>query len=103
MNSPIGPNEIRVVIRPVEARDYDLGPIPAELFKKTFDAFLTALQVTDRELKRDRASSSFLNWRSIRMNSGYWKSEMLLGNTRRRRLSFSGAAQRAFTAATTRP
>ena len=48
MNSPIGPNEIRVVIRPVEARDYDLGPIPAELFKKTFDAFLTALQEIGR-------------------------------------------------------
>ena len=51
MSSPVGPNEIRVVIRPVEARDYDLGPIPAELFKKTFDAFLTALLVTDRELQ----------------------------------------------------
>ena len=60
MNSPIGPNEIRVVIRPVEARDYDLGPIPAELFKKTFDAFLTALQVTDRELQPKARSSEFL-------------------------------------------
>ena len=43
MSSPIGPNEIRVVIQPVEARDYDLVPIPAQLFKKTFDAFFTAL------------------------------------------------------------
>ena len=60
MSSPIGPNEIRVVIRPVEARDYDLGPIPAELFKKTFDAFLTALQVTDRELQPKARSSEFL-------------------------------------------
>src|SRR5215469_16349647 len=60
MNSPIGPNEIRVVIRPVEARDYDLGPIPAELFKKTFDAFLTALLVTDRELQPKARSSDFL-------------------------------------------
>ena len=60
MNSPIGPNEIRVVIRPIEARDYDLGPIPAELFKKTFDAFLTALQVTDRELQPKARSSEFL-------------------------------------------
>src|SRR5271156_3010129 len=59
MNRPIGPNEIRVVIRPVEARDYDLGPIPAELFKKTFDAFLTALQVTDRELQPKARSSEF--------------------------------------------
>jgi hypothetical protein len=58
--SPIGPNEIRVVIRPVEARDYDLAPIPAELFKKTFDAFLTALQVTDRELQPKTRSSEFL-------------------------------------------
>jgi len=60
MGSPIGSNEIRVVIRPVEARDYDLGPIPAELFKKTFDAFLTALQVTDRELQPKARSSEFL-------------------------------------------
>jgi hypothetical protein len=60
MNRPIGPNEVRVVIRPVEARDYDLGPIPAELFKKTFDAFLTALQVTDRELQPKARSSEFL-------------------------------------------
>ena len=60
MNSPIGPNEIRVVIRPIEARDYDLGPIPAELFKKTFDAFLTALQVTDRELQPKARSSEFI-------------------------------------------
>jgi len=60
MSSPIGPNEIRVVIRPVEARDYDLGPIPAELFKKTFDAFLTALQVTDRELQPKARSNEFL-------------------------------------------
>jgi hypothetical protein len=60
MSSPIGPNEIRVLIRPVEARDYDLGPIPAELFKKTFDAFLTALVVTDRELQPKARSSEFL-------------------------------------------
>src|SRR6201999_3291876 len=60
MMSPIGPNEICVVIRPGEARDYDLGPIPAELFKKTFDAFLTALQVTDRELQPKTRSSAVL-------------------------------------------
>ena len=60
MGGPIRPNEIRVVIRPVEARDYDLGPIPAEFFKKTFDAFLTALQVTDRELQPKARSSEFL-------------------------------------------
>src|SRR5271169_736347 len=60
MASPIRSNEIRVVIRPVEARDYDLGPIPAELFKKAFDAFLTALQVTDRELQPKARSSEFL-------------------------------------------
>jgi hypothetical protein len=59
MSSAIGSNEIRVVIRPVEARDYDLGPIPAELFKKTYDAFLTALQVTDRELQPKARSSEF--------------------------------------------
>ena len=59
MVSPIRTNEIRVVVRPVEARDYDLGPIPAELFKKTFDAILTALQVTDRELQPKAKSSEF--------------------------------------------
>jgi len=59
MVGPIRPNEIRVVIRPIEARDYDLGPIPAELFKKTFDAFLAALQVTDRELQPKARSSEF--------------------------------------------
>ena len=51
MSNLIGPNEVRVVIRPVEDRADDFGPIPAELFKKTFDAFLTALLVTDRELQ----------------------------------------------------
>ena len=60
MSSLIGPNEIRVVIRPVEARDYDLQPIPAELYKRTFDAFLTALLVTDRELQPKARSSEFL-------------------------------------------
>jgi hypothetical protein len=59
MSSLIGPNEIRVVIRSVEARDDDLEPIPAELFKKTFDAFLTALLVTDRELQPKARSSEF--------------------------------------------
>jgi hypothetical protein len=59
MSSLIGPNEIRVVIRPVEARDYVLGPIPAELYKRTFDAFLTALLVTDRELQPKARSSEF--------------------------------------------
>ena len=60
MGSPIRANEIRVVIRPVEARDYDLGPIPAQLFKKTFDGFLTALEMTDRELQPKARSSEFV-------------------------------------------
>jgi hypothetical protein len=60
MGSPIGPNEIRVVIQPVEARDYDQGPIPAQLFKKTFDAFFTALETTDRELQPKAKSSEFV-------------------------------------------
>jgi hypothetical protein len=59
MSSLIGANEIRVVIRPVEDRGDDFGPIPAELFKKTFDAFLTALLVTDRELQPKARSSEF--------------------------------------------
>ncbi|HXE26680.1 MAG TPA: hypothetical protein VN637_17500 [Roseiarcus sp.] len=60
MSNLIGPNEVRVVIRPVEDRGDDFGPIPAELFKKTFDAFLTALMVTDRELQPKARSSEFL-------------------------------------------
>jgi hypothetical protein len=60
MSSPIGPNEIRVVIQLVEARDYDVGPIPAQLFKKTFDGFFTALETTDRELQPKTRSSEFV-------------------------------------------
>ena len=60
MSNLIGPNEVRVVIRPVDDRGDDFGPIPAELFKKTFDAFLTALMVTDRELQPKARSSEFL-------------------------------------------
>ena len=60
MRSPVGPDEIRVVIQPVEARDYDLGPIPAQLFKKTFDGFFTALETTDRELQPKAKSSEFV-------------------------------------------
>jgi hypothetical protein len=60
MSNLIEPNEVRVVIRPVEDRGDDFGPIPAELFKKTFDAFLTALLVTDRELQPKTRSSEFL-------------------------------------------
>jgi hypothetical protein len=60
MNHSIGPNELRVVIRPIEARDFDPGPVSAPLFKKIFDAFLTALQVTDRELQPKTRSSEFL-------------------------------------------
>ena len=60
MSSPIGPNEIRVAIQLVEARDYDVGPIPAQLFKKTFDGFFTALETTDRELQPKTRSSEFV-------------------------------------------
>jgi hypothetical protein len=57
--SPIGGNEIRVIIQPVEERDYEPGPVPAELFKKVFDAFLAALTTTDRELQPKTKSSEF--------------------------------------------
>jgi hypothetical protein len=98
----MGPNEIRVLIRPVEARDYDLGPISRTL-QKTFDAFLTALQVTDRELqpKARSGNSSFLNWRSIR-EFGILKRKHL-AKPLRRRLSSSGAAPRGSTVAITKP
>ena len=105
MSSAIRPNEIRVVIRPVEARDYDLGPIPAELFKKTFDAFLTALQVTDRELQPKARSSEFLI-SQLALNPyefGILEKRKAYGQTSRRRLSFSGGAPRASIAATIRP
>ena len=105
MSSPIGPNEICVVIRPVEARDYDLGPIPAELFKKTFDAFLTALQVTDRELQpKARSSEFFISQLALNpYGFGILEKRKASGNTLLRRSSFSVGAPRASTAATIRP
>ena len=39
MSSLIGPNEIRVVIRPVEARDYDLGQFRPNCSKKRSTRF----------------------------------------------------------------
>lgn len=59
MDGVIGANEIRVVIRPVEDRGFEPGPAPAELFKRIFDAFLTALVTTDRELQPKTKSSEF--------------------------------------------
>jgi hypothetical protein len=100
--SPIGRNEIRVLIRPVEARDYDLGPIPAELFKKTFDAFLTALQVTDRELQPKARSSEFLI-SQLALNPYEFGILENWSRPLRRRSSSSGAAPRASTVAIIRP
>ena len=43
MSSPIGSSEIRVVIRPLQAPGFEPELIPAQLFKRIFDAFLAAL------------------------------------------------------------
>ncbi len=59
MGSPIGPNEVRVVIRQVELPDYQPEPISAELFKRIFDAFFAALKAADAELQPKAASREF--------------------------------------------
>ena len=59
MSSPVGPSEIRVLIRPLEAAGFKPGLIPAQLFKKIFDAFLAALIAADQELHAKSASSQF--------------------------------------------
>jgi hypothetical protein len=56
----VGLSEIRVSIRPVEAPESQPEPIPAQLFKKTFDAFWAAVVAADRELHAKTASSQFL-------------------------------------------
>jgi hypothetical protein len=59
MNSPVGSSEIRVVIRAVEAPGFGPELIPAQLFKKIFDAFLAALVAADQELHTKPVSSQF--------------------------------------------
>ena len=59
MGSPVGLSEIRVAIRRVEASGLQPDSIPAQLFKKTFDAFWAALVAADRELHVKTASSQF--------------------------------------------
>ncbi len=59
MKSPIGSSEIRVMIRPLEAPGFEPELIPAQLFKRIFDAFLAALIAADRELHTKRLSSQF--------------------------------------------
>ena len=59
MNSPVGSSEIRVVIRAVEAPGFWPELIPAQLFKKIFDAFLAALVAADQELHTKPVSSQF--------------------------------------------
>ncbi len=60
MSSPIGPSEIRVVIRPLEAPGFEPELIPAQLFKRIFDAILAALVAADRDLHTKPVSSQFL-------------------------------------------
>ncbi len=59
MSKPVGSSEIRVVIRPIVAPGFEAGPIPAQTFKKIFDAFLAALIAADREIHPKQASSEF--------------------------------------------
>lgn len=41
---PVRPGELRIVIKPSDAPDSDLQPIPARIFKRTFSAVLSAVQ-----------------------------------------------------------
>ena len=59
MSNPVGSNEIRVVIRPVQAPGFGPELIPAQVFKRVFDAFLAALIAADRELHARPLSSQF--------------------------------------------
>ena len=59
MSGAVGSNEIRVVIRPVESPGFEPERIPAQAFKKIFDAFLAALLAADRELHPKSGSSEF--------------------------------------------
>ncbi len=59
MRRPVIECEIRVVIRPLEAPGFGPEPVPAQLFKRIFDAFLAALIAADRELHAKRVSSQF--------------------------------------------
>ena len=59
MSSKVGSNEIRVLIRPVEAPGFEPELIPAPLFKKIFDAFLSALLAADREIHMKAVASHF--------------------------------------------
>jgi hypothetical protein len=59
MSGPVGSNEIRVVIRPIETPGFEPERIPALAFKKIFDAFLAALIAADREVHPKSASSEF--------------------------------------------
>jgi|SRR5271165_2370929 len=59
MSSKVGSNEIRVLIRPVEAPGFEPEFIPAALFKKIFDAFFLTLLAADREIHTKSTSSEF--------------------------------------------
>jgi hypothetical protein len=59
MGGPIGSNEIRVVIRTLESCGFEAERVPAQLFKRTFDAFLAALIAADRELNPKSQASEF--------------------------------------------
>jgi len=59
MSSKVGSNEIRVLIRRVEAPGFESDFIPASLFKKIFDAFFFTLLAADREIHTKSASSQF--------------------------------------------
>jgi hypothetical protein len=59
MSSAIGSSEMRVVIRPLVAPGFEPELIPAQLFKRIFDAFLAALVAADGELRAKPVSSQF--------------------------------------------
>jgi len=59
MSSRVGANEIRILIRTVEAPGFAPELLPAPLFKKIFDSFLSALLAADREIHAKSVASQF--------------------------------------------
>lgn len=59
MSGKVGSNEIRVSIRPIEAPGFEPELVSAPLFKKIFDAFLSALLAADREIHAKPVASQF--------------------------------------------
>jgi len=62
MPGPIGAKEVRVTIQQIGSFEPELELVPAQLFKRSFDAFLAALLAADRQAHgRSQASEFFVS------------------------------------------